>query len=49
MLDVAVIGAGPSGLSVAAALLQCKSKPCVKVSHNPAKLNRGHYVKALPY
>lgn len=31
MLDVAVIGAGPAGLSVAAALLQCKSKPSVKV------------------
>ena len=32
MLDIAVVGAGPAGLSVAAALLQCKSKPSVKVS-----------------
>ncbi len=27
MLDVAIVGAGPAGLSAAAALLQCRSKP----------------------
>ncbi len=37
MLDVAVVGAGPAGLSAAAALLQCGSKPLrVEVSVAPA-------------
>ena len=27
MLDIAIIGAGPAGLSAAAALLRCKSPP----------------------
>ncbi len=27
MLDVAIVGAGPAGLSAAAALLRCRSEP----------------------
>ncbi len=39
MLDVAVIGAGPAGLTAAAALLQCRSKPLrVQVSILPLVL-----------
>ena len=32
MLDVAIIGAGPAGLSAAAALLRCTPQPRVQVS-----------------
>ena len=47
MLDLAVIGAGPAGLSAAAALLHCRPKPRIKVSHDPAELEQHEQVKAL--
>ncbi len=41
MLDVAIVGAGPAGLSAAAALLQCRSKPLrveVSVARDSGKM-----------